>query len=183
MFLLFQAFGTSYNLNTHMAVHRDDNKFICDICSKSLRGKGNFMEHIKTHTEEGQKKVQCTICGVWIKNLKKHMKLHTAVNTDEFRCDVCGKTCPNHGALQSHIKYNHLTERKHKCTFCEKAFKRERELIEHTATHTGAILYTCPYCPKTFNSHANMHSHKKRVHREQWEQFQGPKRVTLKDYL
>lgn len=32
------------------------------------------------------------------------------------------------------------------------------------ATHTGNALYTCPWCPKTFNSNGNMHAHRKNVH-------------------
>lgn len=32
------------------------------------------------------------------------------------------------------------------------------------ALHTGEDLYTCPYCPKTFKSNANMHSHRKKGH-------------------
>lgn len=38
------------------------------------------------------------------------------------------------------------------------------------ATHTGEILYTCPHCPKTFVSNANMHSHRKKKHRKEWEE-------------
>lgn len=41
---------------------------------------------------------------------------------------------------------------------------------EHMTTHTGEVLYTCPHCPKTFNSHANMHAHRKKVHRKEWEE-------------
>lgn len=37
-------------------------------------------------------------------------------------------------------------------------------------THTGEVLYTCPHCPQTFNSNANMHAHRKKVHRKEWEE-------------
>lgn len=38
------------------------------------------------------------------------------------------------------------------------------------ASHTGTVLYTCPWCPKTFNSNANFHSHRKKSHRKEWEE-------------
>jgi biotin synthase-related radical SAM superfamily protein len=38
--------------------------------------------------------------------------------------------------------------------------------------HTGEVLYSCTYCPKTFNSNANMHAHRKKIHKAQWEENQ-----------
>lgn len=74
---------------------------------------------------------------------------------------------------------------------CDKAFKRPQELKvcvnniisnqsklyleyfstpqEHTSTHTGEVLYTCPNCPMTFFCSANMYKHRQRLHRAQYE--------------
>lgn len=93
------------------------------------------------------------------------------------KCEICGKQAPTRGALRSHQKYVHFSDKAFKCCICEKAFKKSISLKEHMSLHTGQSLYTCPYCPKQFNSGANMHSHKKKVHRELWEEEKS-KRLT-----
>lgn len=47
------------------------------------------------------------------------------------------------------------------------------------ASHTGESLYTCPYCPKTFNSNGNMHKHRKNVHSDEWKKDRGKKMKDL----
>lgn len=148
---------------------------ICEICAKPFNNKLYYDLHKKlTHSTTEIPKVQCQICGLWVKHeyrLKIHMKNHEEndePDNKEYFCNYCGIKKNTKKALVSHVGYIHLSERKFKCNVCEKAFKREIELKEHMATHTGDVLYNCEYCTKTFNSKANMYAHTKRSHSVEW---------------
>ncbi|XP_073820754.1 transcription factor grauzone-like [Musca autumnalis] len=145
---------------------------MCDICAKVIfGGPSNFIRHQMEHN--GQAKVQCDLCGSWHKDkyaLRKHKRRHMQPKTPHV-CDICNKVSPSRDAMESHKKYAHRTpDKAFECEFCKKCFKRPRSLKEHLSTHTGEFLYTCPHCPKTFNSNANMHSHRKNVHPVEFEE-------------
>ncbi|XP_075153864.1 transcription factor grauzone-like [Haematobia irritans] len=144
---------------------------MCDICAKVIFGPSAFKRHQLEH-EEGRAREQCDLCGSWHKDkyaLRKHKRRHMQPKTPHV-CDICNKVSPSRDAMESHKKYAHRSERTFECEFCKKRFKRPRSLREHLSTHTGAALYTCPHCPKTFNSNANMHSHRKNVHPVEFEE-------------
>lgn len=170
--------GKGFNTNNALQTHRryiHENKYahMCHICAKVLRSRTLYLKHkLVEHEGYVEPKQQCKECGAWLKNafrLKLHMKKHKERESD-FICNICGKSSPSSSALQSHVKYVHEAQRLHQCTFCDKAFKRPITLKEHLTTHTGDVLYTCPHCPKTFNSRANMHSHRKKKHPKEWEE-------------
>lgn len=175
----------------HVARH------ICDICATVFKSRTGLTKHVRrVHSDEPkQPKVQCTVCGNWLsdgRGLKKHMDRHEQT---EQTCQLCGKVTPNLHALGAHMRYVH-SERIHKCTLCEKSFKKEIGLKvgtrlsveslcltqrvccfnglfgfvlqEHMAMHTGVDLYTCTYCPQTFKSNSNMFAHRKKRHPIEW---------------
>ncbi|EDW01698.1 transcription factor grauzone [Drosophila grimshawi] len=157
-------------------MHDPETAIICDKCGKTLRTQANLKKHHELeHSDEPRPKpdpVQCEICGTWLRHLsglKQHMKTVHEPPCGEHRCPICDKTSTNSRALKRHIYHNHQCERKFRCTMCEKAFKRPQDLREHTSTHTGEVLYTCPNCPQTFFSNANMYKHRQRLHRAEWE--------------
>lgn len=70
--------------------------------------------------------VQCQICGKWLKvrSLSTHMNIHRDRSSDkEFECNICGAVKPTKIALKCHKTYHH-PEKMHKCTLCNKEFKR-----------------------------------------------------------
>ncbi|ALC40805.1 CG4707 [Drosophila busckii] len=168
---------TPRKLKEHMRyMHDPETAIICDKCGKKLRSQTYLKKHHEMeHSDKPRPKpdpVQCEICGTWLRQLsglKQHMNTVHEPPGSEHRCPICDKTSINARALKRHIYHNHQCERKFQCTMCEKAFKRPQDLREHTSTHTGEVLYTCPNCPQTFFSNANMYKHRQRLHRAEWE--------------
>ncbi|XP_030372680.1 transcription factor grauzone [Scaptodrosophila lebanonensis] len=168
---------TERKLKEHLKyMHDPETAIICDKCGKTVRSQANLKKHHELEHSDGPRPkpdpVQCEICGTWLRHingLKQHMKTIHEPPGGEHRCPICNKTSTNSRALKRHIYHNHECERKFKCTMCEKAFKRPQDLREHTSTHTGEVLYTCPNCPMTFFSNANMYKHRQRLHRAEWE--------------
>ncbi|EDW48506.1 transcription factor grauzone [Drosophila sechellia] len=157
-------------LCTHVKMAHGNYGTMCDICAQVIRGRAAFQRHQLEHAGVTEPKVQCDICGSWHKNkhsLKKHVRRH---NGTAATCDVCGKVSPNRSAMLSHQRYVHLTDRKHECSVCGKSFKKAITLREHMTMHTGEVLYKCPHCPKTFNSNANQHTHRRKCHPKEFEE-------------
>ncbi|KAH8370336.1 hypothetical protein KR093_003089 [Drosophila rubida] len=171
-----KTFPNEYLMQQHVKlVHLRKFDKICDVCGKSIRGREALVRHMEEHTGVPQKVIKCNLCESTLTTkygLARHIKMmHTAENLQPIQCEYCLKVSPSLQAHQHHIKYTHNTARSHQCPMCEKAFKRPNELREHMTTHTGEVLYTCPHCPKTFNSNANMHAHRKKMHFKEWQEY------------
>ncbi|XP_065363155.1 zinc finger protein 729-like [Calliphora vicina] len=159
-------------LKSHIrTVHNVDR--VCDQCGKTVHGIQALKKHLMEHAGIAKPKFPCDECGVELNSrngLKRHKGAFHHDGSTIYVCGICGKVAASESALLNHKKYVHEEERKHKCTYCDKAFKRPKNLQEHIATHTGQDLYQCPHCPQTFKVSANMHHHRKKVHPVEWEE-------------
>lgn len=152
-------------------------------------------EHALTHVDFSQSKVQCEVCGKWVKNkntLRTHKLTHSRT---PLSCPHCEKIKYNKRALQSHVQLAHSTK-KYQCKICPKSFSRPKMLRvrlsmimnsferiklsfniiqfdlcilqEHEATHTKTMLYDCSYCSLKFRNYSNMCTHIRGQHTNEW---------------
>ncbi|XP_055625545.1 transcription factor grauzone-like [Toxorhynchites rutilus septentrionalis] len=167
-----KVLASASTLKIHMVnMHSGDSKHICDTCGQEFRTKLGMERHIKQHMGINPiERIQCHICSKWVNgkpNLKIHVKTVHSEENQTVTCDVCNQIYPNIRALSSHKRRVHVEE-KFECEFCGKKFKRSIYLKEHRASHTGQSLYSCDVCGMTTNSNANLYSHKKSKHPEEW---------------
>ncbi|XP_050067214.1 zinc finger protein 888-like [Anopheles maculipalpis] len=168
-----RSFTTATVLKCHQQTfHGGGFNWICDICAKGFNSRALFENHRLTHSVEGksQLKHQCEQCKKWLRNKKSYQQHRIRCHTSDgpVTCKFCGKESVNASALKSHIHLHHTSRPEYPCTLCSKSFKTALRLREHEATHTGTILYRCPWCPRTFACGSNMYKHKKAGHPLEW---------------
>ncbi|XP_065367259.1 transcription factor grauzone-like [Calliphora vicina] len=168
-------YGNSYLLKIHTeVVHLKKQAKVCYICGKTLGTSTEYKAHMNKHEGIPAPLINCDVCGLRLiseRSLKLHKESqHPVGGKQQHPCPVCHKISPTARALKKHVITMHEKGYDHKCSMCEKAFKRAEALRDHMASHTGSTLYTCPWCPKMFNSNGNMHAHRKKVHPKEWEE-------------
>ncbi|XP_058176265.1 zinc finger protein 91-like [Anopheles ziemanni] len=168
-----RSFATPAALRCHrQTYHGEVANWICEICAKGFDSRSMLDKHVPTHSAEGKTELkhQCERCKRWLRNKKSYQqhRVRCHMNAGPVKCPFCGKESKNSVALRAHIHLHHADRPEHACSFCEKRFKTALRLREHEATHTGTVLYKCPWCPRTFACGSNMYKHKKAGHPEEW---------------
>ncbi|XP_061750904.1 zinc finger protein 572-like isoform X2 [Nerophis ophidion] len=136
---------------------RVQKSFSCSVCPKIFSNKGNFTQHMKTHT--GEKTFDCSVCGKTFchqKVLTEHIRIHTGEKP--FKCPVCDKPFSRKRVLSQHMR-THTGEKPFNCSVCDKNFAQKRALIQHMRTHTGEKPFKCSVCDKSFSQKSTLSKH------------------------
>ena len=159
-----KSFGHKYTLEQHQAVHTDERKFKCTICSfrylihpekrffchKSIFSSTKYNSHLAAHRRVHEGNVhRCTFegCQYWSAKftlLKAHLRAHNGEKN--FKCEQCGKAFVEAGQLRRHIK-THSGTKPFNCPEdgCAYATNRRDKLKEHQArTHKVAAESSPP---------------------------------------
>ena len=87
-----KCFSSRFNLKRHIdSIHLGCNRFICEVCGKTLTSKQNYIQHMYIHT--GDKPLICPEpgCGQHFRQgslLSMHKKIHKGLPILRVACDL-----------------------------------------------------------------------------------------------
>lgn len=165
-----RCFAFEFQLKLHVNNVHSEVK-ICDQCGKSVHGAASLKQHLLQHSGNKQTKWPCDQCDAQLASLwglKSHKLSFHPDGKTAFICKECGKVASSETTLKRHKRLVHQMERKYKCTYCEKAFKKNSHLKDHIATHTGQHIHQCSLCSQTFINSGSLHKHRKKAHPVEW---------------
>ncbi|XP_070975128.1 zinc finger protein 646-like [Oncorhynchus clarkii lewisi] len=130
-------FCTSYHhLETHQCTTNGKSESAIGVEKNEMGGSVNGKElgHLKENLNNGDRQYKCDQCGRAYRHagsLLNHKKSH---KTGVFRCMVCQKRFYNLLALKNHQR-THFDVKRHTCNECGKAFKIQKQLLNHLRFH------------------------------------------------
>lgn len=76
-----------------------------------------------------------------------------------FKCKLCPRRYAFRHILKRHEYKVHLGGSKFTCSFCQKGFDQESQLLVHIQTHTKNRPFKCHLCPRSFASQGACDNH------------------------
>lgn len=160
-----KLYVSKLRLDAHIKMTHDEEKVSCQICHKVLK-KYSLLRHIRSHTGENCI-YACRICDEKFVSYSTRVihlrKVHNLAGR-QYKCQMCPKTFPISGYLSKHVRQDHFQEKKHACTFCDRAFFSISKLKLHMVSHTGEKEYQCEICFKFYARRQTLITHMK-IHR------------------
>ena len=103
----------------------DQNKWDCQICSKTFVDKGHFLGHVNKNI--GKKPFKCPKCKqqyTYKASFRRHVKIYSDPTAKNFKCQKCDQIFVKKNLLSDHIKGKHGEGLgKYRCQVCSKAFR------------------------------------------------------------
>ncbi|XP_068631928.1 zinc finger protein 32-like [Battus philenor] len=152
--------------------------FLCDICGKTAKSKGNLLVHMAIH--ENIFPFKCDACsyqGRTMDLLKVHKRSHLI--DKPYKCTQCPKATTTTSNLAKHMRHVHSTNRPYKCSYCEKAFSYQHDMKRHVKDiHLRQGTVECDVCFKKFNTKKILQGHRWKIHK-----IKGGRHGRLPSYL
>lgn len=185
-----KEFGSKFKFDVHvkkvhaLGPHLRPSPLQCHLCGLVINNKSNMWRHMKTvHQGTKPKKTKaiteqrfpCDRCGKVIKykrNLARHKKKHQVdhkqrlprslalrnrqlckSSAQSLSCHLCGQRFRRRPSLLLHLNIVHRRIQRR---------KKKQKQQQHEPS------YSCPKCPKIFNSKKVLWKHKSRHHGRQW---------------
>lgn len=150
----------SQRLKTISLLLQEDQRFRCEICSKSFIQRCDLARHL--HIHRGTEPHRCPQCGkgyIRHSDLVTHQRFHN--KEKPFACPHCSKGFCQRGNfleifkqfilysnlacftgdLNRHLRSIHLQLKPILCTHCHKKFAKEETLLRHiNSTHRDKLL-------------------------------------------
>ncbi|XP_030833353.1 zinc finger protein 585A [Strongylocentrotus purpuratus] len=115
---------------------------------------------------------KCKLCPrrfVYRHVLKRH-EYKVHLGGSKFTCSFCQKGFDMESQLLVHVQ-KHTKNRPFKCALCTRSFASESALDNHQKEHTGEKPHKCDVCERGFGTRKLMNKHKSRVHSNREKKF------------
>ena len=147
-----EKFASIKYLNRHAKKHqekseeKEDKLYVCNLCGVQFPKYATLHYHMRTgHRDPYAEVLACEHCGKKFtirSNLTSHQQLHYPPT---LPCQLCGTLFHNAKYLKLHINKVHtdMSQRRHQCEQCPKAFDSKRQMSDHMNMHLGLTPYQC----------------------------------------
>ncbi|XP_052798334.1 zinc finger protein OZF-like isoform X1 [Mya arenaria] len=154
---------TSRLRNKHMKkIHSSKpvvERVTCPVCQKSFRDTSKYNRHYLVHS--GGKEFQCDVCDRLFSrkdHLIKHRTVHGPSSERRYKCSLCNKGFVERNILQRHLN-THTGDRPYECGQCDATFFSDSTLKQHVQSHSNLKPYLCSLCGKSFKRNGSLKIH------------------------